>query len=98
MPTLGTINEFELGKTRIMAATRDALRHIGIEYHCIMFDIHASQPVPNGATLTVTAEGSCVSGWFPADEIEDSRDQVGRPDVRHKIASLVARVKEAVTS
>ncbi|MGA2187438.1 MAG: hypothetical protein ABSH33_02840 [Steroidobacteraceae bacterium] len=98
MQTRGTINEFELGKTRIMAEAREALRRIGIEYHCIMFDIHASQPAPDGATLTVTAEGSCVSGWFPADEIEDSRDHVGRPDVRHKIASLVARVKESVAS
>ena len=97
MQARGTISEFEHGKTSIMAEARDALRRIGVEYHCVMFDVHASQPLPNGATLTVTAEGNCVSGWFSADEIEDSRERVGRADVRHKIAGLVARVKEAVT-
>ena len=91
------INEFEHGKTRIMAEARDALRRIGVEYHCVMFDVHASQPIPQGATLTVTAEGNTVSGWFPADEIKDSRERVGRADVRQKIATLVAGLKEAVT-
>ncbi len=92
-----TMSEFEYGKTRIMAEARDALRRIGIDYHCIMFDVHTSQPHPEGATLTVTAEGNSVSGWFPADEIEDSRDRVGRADVRRKIANLVAGVRETVT-
>jgi hypothetical protein len=92
-----TITEFEYGKTRIMAEARDALRRIGVEYHCVMFDVHASDPHPDGATLTVTAEGNSVSGWFPADEIEDSRDRVGRADVRQKIAGMVAGVKETVT-
>jgi hypothetical protein len=91
------IREFEHGKTRIMAEARDALGRIGIDHHCIMFDIHTSDPHPEGATLIVTAEGHTVSGWFPSDEIEDSRDRVGRPDVRRKIASLVAGVREAVT-
>ncbi|MEA3133851.1 MAG: hypothetical protein QOG17_1697 [Gammaproteobacteria bacterium] len=75
-----------------MAEARDALRRIGGEYHCVLFDVHASDPRPDGATLTVTAEGNSVSGWFPADEIEDSRDRVGRADVRQKIAGLVAGV------
>jgi hypothetical protein len=92
-----TISEFEHGKTRIMAEARDALRRLGVEYHCVMFDVHTSQPHPKGATLTVTAEGNTVSCWFPADEIEDSRERVGRADVRHKIADLVAGVKETVT-
>ena len=92
------ISEFEHGKTRIMAEARDALRRIGIHYHCIMFDVHSSQPHPNGATLTVTAEGNTVSGWFPADEIEDSSERVARADVRRKIADLVAGVREAVIS
>jgi hypothetical protein len=91
-----TINDFENGKTRIMAEAREALRRLGVEYHCVMFDVHTSQPHPRGATLTVTAEGNCVSGWFPADEIEDCRDHIARQDVREKIASLVGRVKEAV--
>jgi hypothetical protein len=93
-----TISQFEHGKTRIMAEARDALRRIGVEYHCVMFDVHAAEPLPKGATLTVTAEGSSVSGWFPADEIEDSRERVSRADVRHKIAGLVAGVKEAAVS
>jgi hypothetical protein len=93
-----TITEFEYGKTRIMAEAREALRRIGIEYHCVMFDVHGSEPHPEGATLTVTAEGNSVSGWFPADEIEDSRERVGRADVRHKIADLVAGVRETVAS
>ncbi len=93
-----TISEFEHGKTRIMTEARDALRDIGIEYYSIMFDIHTTQPYPQGATLTVTAEGNTVSGWFPADEIEDSCECVGRRDVRRKIADLVAGVKEPVTS
>jgi hypothetical protein len=93
-----TISEFEHGKTRIMAEARDALRRIGIEYYCVMFDIHTSEPYPEGATLTVSAEGSSVVGWFPADEIEDSCERVRRHDVRRKIADLVAGVKEAVTS
>jgi hypothetical protein len=93
-----TISEFEHGKTRIMAEARNALRNIGIEYYCVMFDIHTSQPHPRGATLTVTAEGNTVSGWFPADEIEDSRERVGRADVRHKIAALVAGVREPAVS
>jgi hypothetical protein len=100
MNTMGqrdAIREFEDGKTRIMAEAREALRRIGVEYHCLMFDVHGSQPRPEGATLTVTAEGNCVSHWFPADEIEDSRDRVARPDVRFKIAHLVSRVKEPVT-
>jgi P2-related tail formation protein len=92
-----SINEFEHGKTRIMAEARDALRRIGVEYHCVMFDVHGSQPVPGGATLTVTAEGNSVSGWFPADELEDSRDRVARADIRQKIAGLVAGVKRTVT-
>ncbi len=92
-----SMSEFEYGKTRIMAEARDALRRIGIDYHCIMFDVHTSQPHPEGATLTVTAEGNSVSGWFPADEIEDSRERVGRADVRRKIADLVAGVRETVT-
>jgi hypothetical protein len=91
-----TISEFEHGKTRIMSEARDALRRIGIDYHCVMFDIHTSQPYPEGATLTVTAEGNSVSGWFPTDEIEDSRDRVGRADVRRKIADLVAGIREGV--
>jgi len=97
MEQRGSISEFEHGKTRIMAEARDALRRIGVEYHCVMFDVHGSEPPPDGAMLTVTAEGNCVSGWFLADEIEDSRDRVARADVREKIAGLVARVREAVT-
>ncbi|MDB6082353.1 MAG: hypothetical protein JWN43_234 [Gammaproteobacteria bacterium] len=92
-----TISEFENGKMRIMAEARDAFRRIGIEYHCVMFDLHGSHPHPEGATLTVTADGNSISGWFPADEIQDSREHVGRADVRRKIAALVAGVKEAVT-
>jgi hypothetical protein len=89
-----TISEFEIGKTRIMAEARAALRRIGIEYHSVMFDVHASQPLPEGATLTVTAEGgNTISRWFPADEIKDSRDRVARDDVRQKIAGLAAGVK-----
>jgi hypothetical protein len=95
---LMTISEFEHGKTRIMAEARDALRRIGVEYYCVMFDVHTSFPHPEGATLTVTAEGNTVSGWFPADEIEDSRERVGRADVRRKIAELVAGVREPVVS
>jgi hypothetical protein len=41
----------------------------------------------------VSAEGKTVVGWFHADEIEDSQNRVARPDVRQKIASLVAGVK-----
>jgi hypothetical protein len=93
-----TISQFEYGKTRIMAEARDALRRIGVEYHCVMFDVHGSQPPPEGATLTVTAEGNSVSAWFSADEIEDSTERVGRADVRHKVADLVAGVKETVVS
>ena len=92
-----SISDFECGKTRIMAEARAALRRIGIEYHCVMFDIHGSQPMPGGATLTVTADGNTVCGWFPADELEDSRDRVARADIRQKIAALVAAVKSAVT-
>lgn len=92
-----TISEFEHGKLRILSEARDALRRIGIDCHCVMFDIHTSYPHPQGATLTVTAEGNSVSGWFPADEIEDSRESVGRADVRRKIAELVAGIREAVT-
>ena len=91
-----SIKDFELGKTRIMAETRDALRRIGIDYHCVMFDIHTSHPHPEGATLSVTAEGSTVNGWFYAEEIEDSRDRVGRADIRRKIANLVAGLRETV--
>ena len=89
------MSNFEHGKTRIMAEARAALRRIGVESHCVMFDVHATQPPPDGAALTVTAEGNTVSGWFTAGEIEDSRDHVERPDVRRKIASLVAGVKDA---
>jgi hypothetical protein len=92
-----TIGEFEFGKTRIMAEARDALRRIGIDYHCVMFDMHTSHPHPEGATLSVTAEGMTVSGWFYADEIEDSRERVCRADVRRKIANLVAGLREPVT-
>jgi hypothetical protein len=92
-----SISDFEIGKTRIMAETRDALRRIGIDYHCVMFDIHTSHPHPEGATLSVTAEGSTVNGWFYAEEIEDSRERVGRADVRRKIANLVAGLRETVT-
>ena len=91
-----TIIDFEHGKTRVMAEARDALRRIGVEYHCVMFDVHGSEPRPVGATLTVTAEGSCVSGWFSADEIEDCQYRVCRPDLKQKIASLVSRVQEPV--
>jgi hypothetical protein len=93
-----TISEFEHGKTRIMAEARDALRRIGIEYYCVMFDIHTTEPYPQGARLTVSAEGNSVVGWFPADEIEDSCERVRRQDVRRKIADLVAGVREPVTS
>ena len=92
-----TISHFEHGKTRLMAEARDAMRRIGIDYHCIMFDIHPTQPYPEGANLTVSAEGNSVSAWFPADEIEDSRDRVSRADIRRKIADLVAGLREAVT-
>ncbi|MDP9065219.1 MAG: hypothetical protein M3O06_05055 [Pseudomonadota bacterium] len=92
-----TISEFEIGKTQIMAEARAALRRYGIESHCVMFDLHGSTPLPTGATLSITAEGNCVSGWFAADEIKDSERRVGRADVRDKIAALVARVRETVT-
>ena len=92
-----SISDFEHGKTRIMAEARDALRRIGVDYHCVMFDVHTTHPHPAGATLTVMAEGNSVSGWFPADEIEDARERVGRADVRRKIADLVAGVRETVT-
>ena len=92
-----TISQFEHGKTRIMAEAREALRRIGVDYHCVMFDIHSSHPYPAGATLTVSAEGNTVTDWFPADEIEDSCHRVGRADVRRKIADLVAGVRETVT-
>ena len=91
-----SISEFEYGKTRIMAEARDALKRLGVESHCVMFDLHGSKPLPSGATLTVTAQGNCVTGWFPADEIEASRDCVARSDVKHKIAGIVARVREAI--
>lgn len=91
-----TIANFELGKTRLMAEAREALRRIGIQHHCVMFDIHCSHPRPAGATLAVTAEGRTVNGWFTADEIEDSQERVSRDDVRRKIATLVMGVREAV--
>jgi hypothetical protein len=91
-----SILQFEHGKTRIMAEARDALRRIGIDYHCVMFDVHPSEPCPIGASLTVTAEGNSVSGWFTAEEIEDSEHRVWRTDLKHKIAELVGQVREDV--
>ena len=90
-----SISEFEHGKTRIMAEAREALRRMGVDSHCVMFDLHGSRPAPSGATLTVTVDGNCVSGWFLAEEIEASRDSVSRSDVKHKIAGLVARAMQA---
>jgi hypothetical protein len=87
------IIKFENGKTRIMAEAGDALRRIGVDYHCVMFDLHGSEPIPDGATLTVTAEGHCVSGWFASDEIADCGDRVARADIKHKIAKLVGRIQ-----
>ncbi len=92
-----SITDFEIGKTRIMAEAREELRRIGIDYHCVMFDIHSSHPHPEGATLSVTAEGLTVNGWFYAEEIEDSHAQVVRADVRRKIATLVAGLRETVS-
>ena len=91
------ISEFEHGKTRIMTEARDALKRIGIDHHCLMFDLHGTHPHPEGATLTVTADGNSARGWFSAQEIHDCRECVSRPDVRQRIASLVAGVREAVT-
>jgi hypothetical protein len=93
-----SILQFEHGKTRIMAEARDALRRIGIDYHCVMFDVHASEPCPTGATLTVAAEGTSVSGWFTAEEIQDSEHRIARSDVKHKIAELVGRVRDDVAA
>jgi hypothetical protein len=92
-----TIREFEDGKIRIMAEAREALRHMGVDDHCVMFDLHAVQPHPTGAALTVTTDGNSVSSWFSAEEIEDSSNQRSRPDVAKKIFALVAGLKEAVT-
>jgi hypothetical protein len=91
-----TIREFEDGKIRIMAEARDALRKIGVDEHCVVFDLHSAQPHPKGAALTVTADGNSVSSWFSAEEIQDSRNQTSRPDVAKKISTLVAGLKEAV--
>jgi hypothetical protein len=38
-----------------------------------------------------------VNGWFYAEEIEDSHVRVGRADVRRKIATLVAGLRETVS-
>lgn len=92
-----TIREFEEGKIRIMAEAREALRKIGFEDHCVMFDLHSAQPHPKGAALTVTADGNSVSNWFSADEIEDSSNLISRPEVAKKLAILMAGLKEAVT-
>jgi hypothetical protein len=86
------LSQFEHGKSRIMAEARAELRRNGIEYHAVMFDPDGPQAGPGG-TLSVSAEGKTVVGWFHADEIEDSQNRVARPDVRQKIASLVAGVK-----
>ena len=90
-----TISEFEIGKTRIMAEARTELGRIGIESHCVMFDVHGSQPLPEGASLTLIADGNSISGWFSAGEIVESRDLVARAGVREKIATLVAGLKKA---
>jgi hypothetical protein len=92
-----TIREFEDGKIRIMAEAREALRKLGVDDHCVMFDLHSAQPHPKGAALTVTADGNSVSNWFSAEEIEDSQDHMSRPEVAKKISTLVAGLKEAVT-
>ena len=91
------MNEFEHGKTRIMAEASAALRRIGVESHCVMFDLHGSRPAPSGATLTVTVDGNCVSGWFLAEEIEDSNHRILRPEVREKIDGIVARATVGAT-
>ena len=92
-----TIREFEYGKIQIMADARDALRNIGLEYHCVSFDLHGSHQIPAGATLSAAADGNSVSAWFSAEEIMASSTRVNRPDVRQKIATLVAGLKEPVT-
>lgn len=92
-----TIREFEDGKIRIMAEAREALRHMGVDEHCVMFDLHAVQPHPKGAALTVTADGNSVSSWFSAEEIQESPNQRSRPDVAKRIFTLVAGLKETVT-
>jgi hypothetical protein len=89
------LSQLEHGKSRIMAEARAELRRNGIEYHAVMFDPDGSQVGRDGGTLSVSAEGKTVAGWFHADEIADSQDRVGRADVRQKIASLVAGVKAA---
>ena len=90
------ISDFEHGKTRILAETRDALRRIGVDRHCLVFDLHGTHPHPAGATLTVTADGASVRGWFSAAEIHDSRERVERSDIRQQIAELVAGIREAI--
>ena len=91
------ISDFEHGKTRILAEARDALRRMGVDHHCLMFDLHGTHPHPEGATLTVTANGNSARGWFSAAEIHDSRECVDHSDIRQKIAALVAGIHEAVT-
>ncbi len=91
------ISEFEHGKTRILAEACDALRRIGIDHHCVMFDLHGTHPHPDGATLTVTAGGNSTRGWFSAREIQNFREGVNGAGIRQKIALLVAGVREPVT-
>jgi len=90
------IEEFEHGKTRIMAEAREALRRLGIDQHSVMFDLHSIHPHPDGATLTVSAAGGSARGWFSAEEIRDSRERIGRSEVRERIAALAAGLTEAV--
>jgi hypothetical protein len=91
-----TIREFEHGKIQVMAAARDALRKIGLEYHCVSFDVHGSQQPPAGVTLTAAVDGNAVTSWFSADEILASCSTV-RSDVHQKIAKLVVGLREPVT-
>lgn len=90
------IEEFEHGKTHIMAEACAALRRIGVDEHSVMFDLHSIQPHPEGATLTVSAAGGTARAWFSAQEIHDSRALVERSDVRAKIAALAAGLTTAV--
>ncbi len=90
-----TLEKFEHGKSRIMSEARAELRRAGIQYHSVMFESAGTKSHAEGETLTVSADGRTVSAFFRADEIEDSQQHVGRPDVRQKIARLIDEVQIA---
>jgi hypothetical protein len=98
MTSSGINKEYEQFLRGLQVIEREivsGVRHVGGQVDEFNFRWHGGQkliPPPSELELKITTPDRTLNVFFSREEVEDSEERIGRPEVRSKVRDVVAEL------